>query len=300
MGTWIEKMNQTSRLQETIFIEASKSTVIPLIPTGRKVPAIWEQTFTTSKDDQRSFDLHLLRGVSPQLAENITIGKWRIAGIPPAVKGEHRIKIVIRVGVDGSIGVSAILKNQPLVVTFLSEMFPQIPLAEKMPDIPKEQLVLEPCPTCKSRLVIQISNWKNEPFSLCLDCGEAFELPDPLDSNETAPWKELPPELLKTLGIETPHKPGGLQTGELKELEEKGFEINPGQESDLIIDANRIIQQFPNMILGQKKPRIDLDHEEILKLAGEPIPESERKNCPKCDAVISRDAKRCEWCGFNF
>ncbi len=293
----MNKMNSAFRIKETLYIETSKNQVVPLIPAGRRVPTEWEQTFTTYRENQRSFDLHLLRGLSDKAMENITLGKWRIAGIPPAPKGEHRIRVKIRLGIDGSVGFDATLKKQPLLVTFLTETLPKIPLTIKVPNSQLEKLVQKPCWSCKSNFVIGTTNWKNEPFALCLDCGNEFAIPETLTTSVTAPWEELPPELLNTLGIEPPHNPGGLPPEELQELKDKGFNINLDEQPDLVINANKIIHQIPGMIFGQKKNQAELDHEDILRLAGEPLPESERRKCPKCDAVISREAKRCEWCG---
>ena len=49
--------------------------------------------------------------MSDNAMENFTLGKWRIAGIPPAPKGEHRVRVNIRLGVDGSVGLDATLKR---------------------------------------------------------------------------------------------------------------------------------------------------------------------------------------------
>jgi len=293
-------MDSAFRIKQNLFIEASKDNTILLIPAGRRVPTSWDQTFTTFIDGQRSIDIHLLRGISGKDWENITLGKWRIAGIPPAPKGDQRILVKVRVGVDGSVGLSAKQKNQTLPVTFLTETMPKIPLTFKVPKQQLEKLVQKPCWACKSNYVIGTTNWKNEPFALCLDCGNEFALPETLKTSVTAPWEDLPPELLETLGIQKPHEPGGLTPEELLELEEKGFDLNPDEEPDLLIDANKIIQQIPGMIFGQGKTTVELDNEEIFRLAGDPLPENKRRNCPKCDAVISCDAERCEWCGQNF
>lgn len=292
-------MNSVFRIKETLYIETSRNSVFPLIPSGRRVPTSWEQPFTTNRENQGLFDLHLLRGNSDDLTENITVGKWRIAGIPPGVKGEHLIHVNIRVGIDGCVRLVATLANHTLPVTFLVEGIPEIPLTSAVPTIPLEKLIKRPCPECLCAFVIRTENWKKEPFALCLDCGHEFELPESQILNNAAPWEDLPPELLKTLGIELPHNPGGLPSEEIQELQEKGFRLNTDEEPDLTIDSNKILQQIPGMIFGQKKDITELDYNEIVRLAGDPLPEDERRNCPKCEAVISRDAKRCEWCGQN-
>jgi len=44
-------------------------------------------------------------------------------------------------------------------------------------------------------------------------------------------------------------------------------------------------------------PQEPLTPEDVIRLAGGALPPAERQNCPKCDAVTSRDAAKCPWCG---
>ena len=98
------------------------------------------------------------------------------------------------------------------------------------------------------------------------------------------------------MGLESPHTPGGLSPEEIQELEAKGFDFFIKDEPKLTIGVENVIQQIPSIF--SKPSKVDeLTPEDILSLAGDPLPEDERRNCPKCDAVISRNVKRCEWCG---
>ena len=81
-----------------------------------------------------------------------------------------------------------------------------------------------------------------------------------------------------------------------KEIKEMGFDFkDEASEYKNKQDENYVWGS--DTILGEKKSLIDLDPEEIVRLAGDPLPEDQRNNCPDCKAVISKDAKRCEWCG---
>jgi len=292
-------MNSNLRTRENLCVETSSNSVFTLIPAGRRVPASWEHFFITSREDQRSFDIHLMRGNSNNPKENVIVGKWRVAGIPQGGKGQFRIHVKIRIGLDGSISVNADLLNQSLPVTFLSEEFMDIPLTTKMPTIPLSRLIQQPCPVCFCNLVIRIENWKNEPFALCLDCGHEFESPKSVSSLDNDPWDDLPPELLETLGIRLPHNLGGLAAEDIQELREKGFSFNFEQEANVKIEPSIIISRIPGMIFGQTKNTDSLDTSDVIRLAGDPLPNDQRRKCPKCQAVISLDAKRCEWCGIN-
>jgi hypothetical protein len=294
-------MNSAFRLKETLYLEVSDQSVYALVPAGRTVPANWQQTFTTSVADQRSFDLHLLRGISESLAENMTLGKWRIGGIPAAAKGEQRVHVEIRVGFDGSVGLRATLEKKKLPVTLLTEAYPKIPLTFRVPTIPFEKLIQEPCPECRRTFVMRSVNWKKQPFALCLDCGHEFELPETSPADESAPWEDLPPELLETLGIERPQKPGGLTTDELRELEEKGFDLSLltlEEDTHLGLSISKSVEQIPGMIFRQQK-NDELTPEDIVRMAGKPLPADQRRRCPKCDAVVSREIQRCQWCGHE-
>ncbi len=104
--------------------------------------------------------------------------------------------------------------------------------------------------------------------------------------------------MIETLGIEQPHRPGGLDEASLRELQEKGFEIPPLEGEEPHIKVDKVLEQIPRMMFASpRKKDTALDVEDILRLAGEPLPEDQRRKCPYCDAVIARDAKRCEWCG---
>ena len=174
-------------------------------------------------------------------------------GFPPHLLGSTRLKVVIRIGVDGSVGLRATLNDQSLPVTLLTEEYPKIPLTFRVPTIPIDQLVNTPCPECKRSFVVRNINWKQEPFALCLDCGHHFEIPNSFSSTGTAPWEDLPPELAHTMGIESPHTPGGLTPEEIQELEARGFDFFIKDEPDLKIGVDDVVQQIPGMFFQPTK-----------------------------------------------
>jgi hypothetical protein len=173
------------------------------------------------------------------------------------------------------------------------------PLTPEVPTLPLSKLIQQPCPVCLCNIVIRTENWKNEPFALCLDCGHEFELPKSHNSTDNSPWDDLPPELLESMGIELPHNLGGLAAEDIQELQEKGFSLNFETDATAKIEPSHIISKIPGMIFGQMKDTDNLDTSDVIRLAGDPLPDDKKRTCPKCEAVISRDARRCEWCGIN-
>jgi len=58
----------------------------------------------------------------------------------------------------------------------------------------------------------------------------------------------------------------------------------------------------PTTLIGLTKtapPPEPLTPEDVIRLAGGALPLEQRQTCPKCDAVISRNATRCPWCGAS-
>jgi hypothetical protein len=82
-------------------------------------------------------------------------------------------------------------------------------------------------------------------------------------------------------------------------LKEKGFSIGAAEEMDLSKINKNVIENISSALIGKQNKADELDYQEIVRLAGDPIPEDERRKCPNCDAVISIDTIRCEWCGKN-
>lgn len=100
-------------------------------------------------------------------------------------------------------------------------------------------------------------------------------------------------ELIKQGGLE------GVDKETIEVLKKHGFDI-PREGQSSIVSAIRRLDKL-NEDMKNKKPRgyIPLTPREILELAGEPLSPEERRNCPKCEAVIARDARQCPWCSVS-
>lgn len=91
----------------------------------------------------------------------------------------------------------------------------------------------------------------------------------------------------------------GVDEETIELLKKHGFDIPTEGKSSVVSAIRRLDNQNEDM--KNKRPRgyIPLTPREILELAGEPLSAEERRNCPKCEAVISRFAKQCPWCSVS-
>ena len=71
------------------------------IPTSRK------QTFSTATDNQPSVDIHVLQGEREMAADNKTLGRFELSGIPAAPRGVPKIEVTFDIDANGIVNVSA-------------------------------------------------------------------------------------------------------------------------------------------------------------------------------------------------
>ncbi len=78
-----------------------------LIPKNTTVPTSKTQTFSTAADNQSSVEIHVLQGERPMAADNKTLGKFILDGIPPAPRGVPQVEVTFDIDADGILNVSA-------------------------------------------------------------------------------------------------------------------------------------------------------------------------------------------------
>jgi molecular chaperone DnaK len=78
-----------------------------IIDRNTTIPTSKSQIFSTAADSQTAVDIHVLQGERPMAADNITLGQFRLDGIPPAPRGLPQIEVTFDIDANGIVHVSA-------------------------------------------------------------------------------------------------------------------------------------------------------------------------------------------------
>jgi molecular chaperone DnaK len=78
-----------------------------LIPRNTTIPTRKSETYSTAADSQTSVEVHVLQGERPMAAQNRTLGKFHLVGIPAAPRGVPQIEVTFDIDANGIVNVSA-------------------------------------------------------------------------------------------------------------------------------------------------------------------------------------------------
>ncbi len=91
----------------TLAIETQGGVATSMIPRNTTIPTRKTETFSTAADNQTSVEVHVLQGERPMAAQNRTLGKFHLTGIPPAPRGVPQIQVTFDTDVNGILNVTA-------------------------------------------------------------------------------------------------------------------------------------------------------------------------------------------------
>lgn len=91
----------------TLGIETLGGVMTPMIPANTTIPTKKSEIFSTATDSQTSVEIHVLQGERPMAADNRSLGRFHLDGIPPAPRGVPQIEVTFDIDANGILGVTA-------------------------------------------------------------------------------------------------------------------------------------------------------------------------------------------------
>ncbi len=91
----------------SLSIETLGGVATPMIPRNTTIPTRKTETFSTAADSQTTVEVHVLQGERPMAAQNRTLGKFHLTGIPSAPRGVPQIEVTFDIDANGILNVTA-------------------------------------------------------------------------------------------------------------------------------------------------------------------------------------------------
>ncbi|MBO5667161.1 MAG: molecular chaperone DnaK, partial [Firmicutes bacterium] len=110
----------------SLSIETLGGVATRLIERNTTIPTKKSQIFSTAADNQTAVDIHVLQGEREMAADNITLGRFQLSGIPAAPRGIPQIEVTFDIDANGIVNVSAkdlgTGKEQKITITSSSKL----------------------------------------------------------------------------------------------------------------------------------------------------------------------------------
>jgi len=91
----------------TLSIETQGGVATSMIARNTTIPTKKTETFSTAADNQTEVEVHVMQGERPMAAQNRTLGKFKLGGIPPAPRGMPQIQVTFDIDANGILNVTA-------------------------------------------------------------------------------------------------------------------------------------------------------------------------------------------------
>ena len=225
----------------SLGIETLGGVATKLIERNTTIPTKKSQIFTTAADGQTEVDIHVVQGEREMAADNTTLGRFQLTGIPAARRGVPQIEVTFDIDANGIVNVTAkdqgSGKEQKITITSSSnlseeEIDKKIKEAEKFAEEDKKKKEDIDAKNNAENLVYQarktVEDAKLEGADKENIEAKAKELEDAIGANDTDKIKSLSEEL----------------TNEIYKVSEKMYKANeanqgqPGGNDEDVVDAD--------------------------------------------------------------
>ncbi len=91
----------------SLGVETLGSVMTVMIERNTTIPVKKTETYSTAADSQTAVDIHILQGERPLAGDNMSLGRFRLDGIPPAPRGIPQIEVTFDIDANGILHVTA-------------------------------------------------------------------------------------------------------------------------------------------------------------------------------------------------
>jgi molecular chaperone DnaK len=91
----------------SLGVETLGGVMTTLIERNSTIPIRKSETFSTAEDSQTAVDIHVLQGERPMAEDNMTLGRFRLDGIPAAPRGTPQVEVAFDIDANGILNVTA-------------------------------------------------------------------------------------------------------------------------------------------------------------------------------------------------
>ncbi|MEN6570362.1 MAG: molecular chaperone DnaK [Anaerolineaceae bacterium] len=91
----------------SLGVETMGGVMTPIIERNTTIPIRKSEVFSTAEDSQTAVDIHVLQGERPLAGDNMSLGRFRLEGIPPAPRGIPQVEVTFDIDANGILNVTA-------------------------------------------------------------------------------------------------------------------------------------------------------------------------------------------------
>lgn len=91
----------------SLGVETMGSVMTVMIERNTTIPVRKTETYSTAADNQTAVDIHVLQGERPMAGDNMSLGRFRLDGIPPAPRGIPQVEVTFDIDANGILNVTA-------------------------------------------------------------------------------------------------------------------------------------------------------------------------------------------------